>query len=131
MKLESILPEIYTFIDFAKHEYYKAQRRGEHSYSAHLGGFIPDDHPMPYNVYIPIREYLKKNAVCVAFDNEKSLTEIAMFIESSEFDAEDLLAYMRTKMPSYMIPTRLFFVPVFPLNSNDKTDKVKLKEMIQ
>ena len=77
------------------------------------------------------REYLKKNAVCIAFDNEKSLTEIAMFIESTEFDVEDLLAYMRTKMPSYMIPTRLFFVPVFPLNSNDKTDKVKLKEMIR
>ncbi len=77
------------------------------------------------------REFLKKNAVCIAFDNEKSLTEIAMFIESTEFDAEELLAYMRTKMPSYMIPTRVFFVPVFPLNSNDKTDKVKLKGMIQ
>jgi hypothetical protein len=38
---------------------------------------------------------------------------------------------MRTKMPSYMIPTRLIYVPVFPLNANDKTDKVKLKAMIQ
>jgi len=61
MKLEAILPEIYTFIDFAKHEYYKADRRGEHIYSAHLGGGIPKDHAMPYNVYIPVREYLKHN----------------------------------------------------------------------
>lgn len=61
MKLEAILPEIYTFIEFVTHEYYKAQRRGEHSYSAHLGGGIPDERPMPYNVYIPIREYLKRN----------------------------------------------------------------------
>lgn len=61
MKLDAILPEIYTFIDFAKHEYYKAMRRGEHTYSAHLGGYIPDERPMPYNVYIPIREYLKRN----------------------------------------------------------------------
>ena len=96
-------------------------------YQAKIQGFRVELGEIEYHA----REYLKKNAVCVAFDNEKSLTEIAMFIESSEFDAEDLLAYMRTKMPSYMIPTRLFFVPVFPLNSNDKTDKVKLKEMIQ
>ena len=61
MKLEAILPEIYTVIDFAKHEYYKAQRRGEHIYTSHLGGGIPDNHPMPYNVYIPVRDYLKKN----------------------------------------------------------------------
>ena len=71
------------------------------------------------------------NVVCMAFDNKDGLTEIAMFIESEEFDPDEMIAYMRTKMPSYMIPTRLLFVPVFPLNANDKTDKVKLKEMIQ
>lgn len=61
MKLEAILPEVYTFVDFVQHEYYKAERKGEHSYSTHLAGGIPKEHPMPYNVYIPIREYLKKN----------------------------------------------------------------------
>lgn len=61
MRLEAILPEIYTFIDFTKHEYYKAQRRGEHTYTTHLAGGIPEDHPMPYNVYIPVRDYLKRN----------------------------------------------------------------------
>ena len=78
------------------------------------------------------REFLNdKNVVCMAFDNKDGLTEIAMFIESEEFDSNEMIAYMRTKMPSYMIPTRLFYVPVFPLNANDKTDKVKLKTMIQ
>lgn len=71
-----------------------------------------------------------KNVVCIAFDNKEGLTEIAMFIESLQFNPNEMIAYMRTKMPSYMIPSRLFFVPVFPLNANDKTDKVKLKEMI-
>lgn len=61
MKLEAIIAEIYTFVDFTKHEYYKAQRKGETSYSTHFAGGIPDDHAMPYNVYIPVREYLKKN----------------------------------------------------------------------
>ena len=78
------------------------------------------------------REFLKnKNVVCMAFDNKDGLTEIAMFIESEEFDPDEMLSYMRLKMPSYMIPSRLIFVPVFPLNTNEKTDKIKLKSMIR
>ena len=78
------------------------------------------------------REFLgDTNVVCMAFENKDALTEIAMFIEKEEFSPDEMIAYMRTKMPSYMIPTRLFYVPVFPLNANDKTDKVKLKAMIQ
>lgn len=68
--------------------------------------------------------------VCMAFDNEQGFTEIAMFVESKEFDIEPTLQYMRTKMPSYMIPTRIIFVPVFPLNTNGKIDKNKLKQLI-
>jgi len=76
------------------------------------------------------REFIKSNVVCIAFDNDKSLTEIAMFIESSSFDTQELFKYMRSKMPAYMIPTCVYFVPVFPLNGNDKIDKVKLKSLI-
>lgn len=78
------------------------------------------------------REFLgDTNVVCMAFENKDALTEIAMFMETEEFNPEEMITYMRTKMPSYMIPTRLFYVPVFPLNSSDKTDKVKLKAMIE
>lgn len=77
------------------------------------------------------REYLKTmNAVCVAFDNDQHLTEIGMFIESEEIDTTALLEYMSAKMPHYMIPKRIIFVPVFPLNGNDKIDKNKLKELL-
>jgi len=65
--------------------------------------------------------------VCVAFENENNLTEIAMFIESSEFDTTDLLAKLREKMPAYMIPTKILFEPNFPLNINGKTDRKALK----
>lgn len=99
---------------------------GRMDHQAKIQGFRVELGEIEYHA----REYLKKNVVCIAFDNEMCLTEIAMFIESAEFDAEELMAYMRTKMPSYMIPTKLFFIPEFPLNANDKTDKVKLKEMI-
>lgn len=77
------------------------------------------------------REFMKgKNAVCIAFENKDNLTEIAIFVESEQFDNTDLVAYMRGKMPPYMIPTKWIYVPVFPLNGNDKIDKVKLKAMI-
>lgn len=77
------------------------------------------------------REFLKdKNVVCLAFENRDHLTEIAIFVESELFDNTDLVAYMRGKMPPYMIPTKWVYVPVFPLNGNDKIDKVKLKAMI-
>lgn len=78
------------------------------------------------------REFLKgKNVVCIAFDNEKGLTEIAMFIESSAFDYRELFECMRGKMPSYMIPKRVEFVENFPLNTNGKTDKRQLKNLIK
>lgn len=78
------------------------------------------------------REFLGgTNTVCIAFDNAKGLAEIAMFIESSAFDTEDLLNYMRSKMPHYMIPHHIFFEPVFPLNGNSKIDKVVLKTKLK
>ena len=74
------------------------------------------------------KEYLKdKNVVCIAFDNKESLTEIAMFIESAQFNTDDMIAYMRTKMPPYMIPTKIVFEQSFPLNSNGKLDRKVLK----
>ena len=77
------------------------------------------------------REFLgDKNVVCMAFENKNGLTDIAMFIESEPFDPDEMIAYMRTKMPSYMIPSRILHVPVFPINANDKTDRVKLKTML-
>lgn len=101
---------------------------GRLDHQAKIQGFRVEMGEVEYHA----REFLGgKNVVCLAFDNKESLTEIAMFIEAEDFNPDEMIAYMRTKMPSYMIPTRLFYVPIFPLNSNDKVDKVRLKAMIQ
>lgn len=100
---------------------------GRIDHQAKIQGFRVEMGEIEWNA----REFLgDKNVVCLAFDNKNSITEIAMFIESEEFDTDKLINYMREKMPSYMIPSKILFVPVFPLNTNDKIDKVKLKEMI-
>lgn len=100
---------------------------GRIDHQAKIQGFRVELGEIEYHA----REFLKeKNVVCIAFDNSEHLTEIAMFIESQEFDTKELISNLRTKMPAYMIPTRLIFVPVFPLNGNDKIDKVKLNELL-
>ena len=79
-----------------------------------------------------VRTFLKdKNAVCIAFNNEHNLTEIALFLESEPFEKDELMNYLRSKMPQYMIPTKVVFKPVFPLNSNDKVDRKELKKLLQ
>lgn len=101
---------------------------GRLDHQAKIQGFRVEMGEIEYHA----REFLGgKNVVCLAFDNKEALTEIAMFVEAKEFNPDDMLSYMRTKMPSYMIPTRLYYIPVFPLNSNDKIDKVQLKALIQ
>ena len=65
MILDPILPEISTFIDFTKHGCFTSKKKGERSYTAHLGGNIPAEHPMPYNVYVPIREYLNDTPAAI------------------------------------------------------------------
>ena len=101
---------------------------GRLDHQAKIQGFRVEMGEIEYHA----RKFLNgTNVVCMAFENKEKLTEIAMFLEKEEFDTSELIAYMRTKMPPYMIPSRLFYVPVFPLNSNDKTDKVKLKSMIK
>ncbi len=71
------------------------------------------------------------NTVAVAFENENLLTDIALFIESPALASETLLTYLRSKLPVYMIPSKVFFLPEFPLSSNHKVDRLKLKEMIK
>ena len=69
--------------------------------------------------------------VAVAFQNASSLTEIALFVEKSEEDSTPLINYLRSKLPSYMVPTRIFYRISFPLNASDKIDRTQLKSEIK
>lgn len=73
----------------------------------------------------------EKRVMAIAFQNDKNLTEIAMFIEAAEMDTKQLIEYMRSKMPAYMIPTRFIFLPEFPLNKSEKVDRNALKQKLQ
>lgn len=75
--------------------------------------------------------YNKKNRViAIAYNNEKGLTEIALFVEDKPQDTVDLQKFLRSKMPEYMIPSTILFEPVFPKNDSDKVDRVCLKQKL-
>lgn len=78
------------------------------------------------------KAYLGKiNAVAIPFINKIGNTEIGMVIEAADFDTKAFIEQMKTKMPSYMIPTQIRFETVFPLNTNGKTDRKKMEQLFK
>lgn len=69
----------------------------------------------------------ERRVIVIAFQNAQNLTEIALFVEAQEEDSRELITYLRTKMPSYMIPSRIIYEPTFPLNKSEKVDRNALK----
>ena len=72
----------------------------------------------------------KARVVAMACNNSQGLSEIALFVESTQIDPNELLSYLREKMPAYMIPSRVIFEDEFPINSSDKIDRKKLKDKL-
>ena len=77
------------------------------------------------------RELFKgQNAVAVSFENSSGATEIALFIEGRIEDTSILIEYLKSKIPNYMIPSKILTIDKFPLNSNAKVDRNLLKNSI-
>ena len=77
------------------------------------------------------REFLKgQNAISLAFANQMGNTEIALFIEGTFIDEASLIGYLNSKMPLYMIPTKILVEPVFALNTSGKVDRISLKKRL-
>jgi len=77
------------------------------------------------------RECLKgQNAIAIAFENMIGNTEIALFVEGELTDTNILLEYLKSKMPYYMVPTKILLNKKIPLNSNGKIDRNMLKKTI-
>lgn len=101
---------------------------GRLDYQVKIQGFRIELSEIEYHT----RECLQgQNAVAVAFENKTGNTEIALFVEDEKSDSIALLVYLKSKMPSYMIPNKIYYNKKFPLNSNGKTDRNMLKKLIK
>ena len=72
----------------------------------------------------------ERRVMAIAFQNAQNLTEIALFVEADQENAKPLADYLRSKMPQYMIPSRILFEPAFPLNKSEKVDRNALKKKL-
>lgn len=67
-----------------------------------------------------------QNAIAFIFKVESGSDEIALCIETQSLDENIIKATLKTKLPSYMIPSRIYHLEKFPLNTSDKVDKKKI-----
>lgn len=77
------------------------------------------------------RQFLGDTLVLVlAYTNSEGTQSLAMFIEAKEQDSQALKDYLSSKLPPYMLPTKMIYVENFPVNSSNKIDRSALKRMI-
>lgn len=77
------------------------------------------------------RQFLGDTLVLVlAYTNSEGTQSLAMFIESSKQDSQPLKDYLASKLPPYMLPTKIIYVEKFPVNSSNKIDRSSLKKLI-
>jgi D-alanine--poly(phosphoribitol) ligase subunit 1 len=70
------------------------------------------------------------NTVALTYINDLGNNEIVLFIENDVFDLTLLINYLHSILPSYMVPNKFLFEPIFPLNISGKIDRNKLKKTL-
>lgn len=77
------------------------------------------------------REFMKGlHVVAVPIEDNSGNIQIALFLEGKSLLLTELLEYLKTKMPYYMIPAKILERDEFPLNANGKTDRNELRRSI-
>lgn len=73
-----------------------------------------------------------RNCVVLARRDNDGNYALYLFVEgAAESDRQPLESYLQDSLPPYMVPRQICFLPVFPLNSNNKTDKRQLARLIE
>jgi|JI6StandDraft_1071083.scaffolds.fasta_scaffold26356_2 D-alanine--poly(phosphoribitol) ligase subunit 1 len=72
-----------------------------------------------------------RNAVAFTYEGTAGNQEIAMCLEIGAFDQDEFLKTLKSKLPSYMIPSKVFHLKEFPLNTSGKIDRNMIKKTVQ
>jgi len=57
--------------------------------------------------------------------------QLYLFVENYSGKDETIVNYLDQKLPPYMVPKNIIHLQQFPVNANDKIDRIKLSEYIQ
>lgn len=71
-----------------------------------------------------------KPAVALAQQNRFGNQQIHLVVEKNQRQIEEIITYLNTKIPFYMIPANITVVDRMPLNANGKIDRRKLATLI-
>lgn len=63
-------------------------------------------------------------SVIKEFNNKKHI--VTYYSSNTDINTSNILSYLKSKLPAYMIPTKLVKLDVLPLNHNGKVDKKAL-----
>lgn len=70
---------------------------------------------------------------CCLYDEKRS--KIVLFLEENfpeeKIELEKINQQIKNLIPEYMLPNRIVYVDKMPLNANGKTDRKKLKELLE
>ena len=68
-------------------------------------------------------------SACSIFDEAKK--KIVMFYAAETEIQPELMAHLKSKLPTYMIPSKYIYLKDMPLNANGKVHRTKLKEIYE
>ena len=71
-----------------------------------------------------------KFCVVLPYTNAQQNIELAIVIESREYDYSEHKTKLMDILPAYEIPAKWFFMPKLPLNQNGKIDRRTLREFV-
>lgn len=71
-----------------------------------------------------------KNAVAFVYNGEGGSKQIALSLETDSFDRREVAGFLNTKLPAYMLPSKMFNIEKFPLNTSDKVDRKKIAALL-
>jgi amino acid adenylation domain-containing protein len=70
------------------------------------------------------------NAIVLTHTDERGNTTIHLFVEPIDVAVNEIFSYLKTKVPAYMMPQKIYPLVKFPLNVNGKIDKPELQKKI-
>ncbi len=82
-------------------------------------------------IEVVVRNKFNIGNVVVPVEFRPGIVELVLVIEKGPADiGESITAFLKTKLPAYMLPGKVMQIESFPLGSSGKTDKKKIKELI-
>lgn len=71
------------------------------------------------------------NVAAAAFKNKAGTMQIHLFLENFTGDINNVIEYLKDKIPHYMLPSSVSNVQNFPLNVNGKVDRKELLKSLE